>query len=126
MESWLKHKKLIIKLNFNSVVKAQQCYCHFSFRSVTLVGEKGRKILKEVVKQAKVPPKSRVISPSVIEKYKEKIKSFEEEITTIMKQEEEEKEVGLITMATRCRNERSNSMYMYITCTCTISSTRGY
>ena len=69
-----------------------------------------------------MPPKSRVISPSVIEKYKEKIKSFEEEITTIMKQEEEEKEVGLITMATGSRNERSNSMYI----TCTISSTRGY
>ena len=46
------------ELNFSSIIKAQQCYCHFSFRSVTLVGEKGRKILKEVVKQAKVPPKS--------------------------------------------------------------------
>ena len=43
----------------------------------------------------------------MIEKYKEKIKSFKEEIITIMKQEEE-KEVGLITMATGSKNERSN------------------
>ena len=66
-------------------------------RSVTLVGEKGRKVLKEVVKQAKVPPKSRVVSPSVVEKYKEKIKSIENEIAEIMKQEEEEKEVCMDT-----------------------------
>ena len=62
-------------------------------RSVTLVGEKGRKILKEVVKQAKVPPKSRVMSLSVINKYKEKIESLEEKVSAILKQEKEDKEV---------------------------------
>ena len=31
------------------------------FRSVTLVGEKERKVLKEVVKQAKLPVKSRIV-----------------------------------------------------------------
>ena len=32
-------------------------------RSVSLVGEKERKILKEIVKQAKHPVKSRIIAP---------------------------------------------------------------
>ncbi len=34
-----------------------------SGRAVTLVGEKGRKVLKEVVRQAKVPVKNRVLPP---------------------------------------------------------------
>ena len=38
-----------------------QC-CSIS-RSVSLVGEKERKILKEIVKQAKRPVKSRIIPP---------------------------------------------------------------
>lgn len=33
------------------------------YRSVSLVGEKERKILKEIVKQAKHPVKSRIIPP---------------------------------------------------------------
>ena len=70
----------------------------FSFRSVTLVGEKGRKILKEVVKQAKVPPKSRVMSLSVIEKCKTKIASVEDEVATIVEQEKEEKQVSGISL----------------------------
>ena len=59
------------------------------------MGEKGRKVLKEVIKQAKCPSKSRVMPPEVIEKYKVKIQSLENEIKEIMKQEEEEKEVSL-------------------------------
>ena len=35
------------------------------FRSVTLVGEKERKVLKEIVKKAKNPVKSRVIPPGM-------------------------------------------------------------
>ncbi len=38
-----------------------------SCRSISLVGEKERKILKEIVKQAKRPVKSRIIAPG---KYK--------------------------------------------------------
>ena len=62
-------------------------------RAVTLVGEKGRKVLKEIVKSAKCPPKNRVIPGEVIEKYKSKISSLEGEIRDILKQEEEEKQV---------------------------------
>lgn len=42
------------------------CYSIFVNRSVTLVGEKERKVLKEIVKQARYPVKSRVISQGVI------------------------------------------------------------
>ncbi len=34
-------------------------------RSVTLVGERERKVLKQVVKRAKIPPKSRIVPPGV-------------------------------------------------------------
>lgn len=72
-------------------------YCQFNNnRSVTLVGEKGRKVLKEIVKKAKFPAKSRVIPSEVIEKYKGKIETLEKEIADIIKQEEEEKQVGKV------------------------------
>ena len=35
----------------------------FHTRSITLVGEKERKVLKEIIKQAKTPVKSRIIPP---------------------------------------------------------------
>lgn len=38
-------------------------YAQFVCRSITLVGEKERKILKEIIKQAKTPVKSRIIPP---------------------------------------------------------------
>ena len=42
-----------------------QNLCCAHCRSITLVGEKERKFLKDVVKSAKCPVKSRVISPGV-------------------------------------------------------------
>ena len=62
-------------------------------RSITLVGEKGRKILKDVVKQAKCPPKTRSISQDIINKFKSRIDGFSTEIAEIVRQEAEEKEV---------------------------------
>jgi ATP-dependent RNA helicase DDX27 len=76
-----------------------------SGRSVTLVGEKDRKVLKEIVKSAKIKPKSRVISAPVIERYKNKIRSFEGEFASILKQEEEEKQVRVAEMEmTKAKN----------------------
>ena len=62
-------------------------------RSVTLVGEKGRRVLKDVVKQAKCPVKSRVVPYEVVVRYRDKIRHLEKEVKQIMKQEEEEKQV---------------------------------
>ncbi|KAK3799134.1 hypothetical protein RRG08_051409 [Elysia crispata] len=61
-----------------------------SGRSVTLVGEKERKVLKEVVKLAKAPLKTRIIPPDVISKYRDKISLVEEDIKAIMVEEKEE------------------------------------
>ncbi|KAK2155073.1 hypothetical protein LSH36_250g03062 [Paralvinella palmiformis] len=62
-----------------------------SGRSVTLVGEKERKVLKEIVKKAKNPVKSRVIPPEVINKFHQRLASLESDVDTIEKQEIEEK-----------------------------------
>ncbi|BFZ13504.1 hypothetical protein BsWGS_16543 [Bradybaena similaris] len=61
-----------------------------SGRSVTLVGEQERKVLKEVVKQAKTPLKTRIVPQDVVSKFKEKINEIEQDIKQIMIQEKEE------------------------------------
>jgi ATP-dependent RNA helicase DDX27 len=62
-------------------------------RSITLVGEQDRKMLKEVVKRARAPVKSRIIPAGVISKYKDKLKAIEKDIKDILKQEEQEKQI---------------------------------
>lgn len=69
-----------------------------SGRSVSLVGEKERKLLKEIVKSAKTPVKSRIVPPEVIEKYKGKIQGLEKDLKEILKQESEEKELRISEM----------------------------
>ncbi|RUS90789.1 hypothetical protein EGW08_001408 [Elysia chlorotica] len=61
-----------------------------SGRSVTLVGEKERKVLKDVVKLAKAPLKTRIIPPDVISKYRDRIATIEDDIKAIMIEEKEE------------------------------------
>ncbi|KAK3085997.1 hypothetical protein FSP39_011961 [Pinctada imbricata] len=60
-------------------------------RSVTLVGEQERKLLKEVVKKARTPLKTRIVPQEVITKYKNKINSLEKDIKEIEKEEDEER-----------------------------------
>jgi len=67
-------------------------------RSITLVGEKERKLLKELVKTAKMPVKNRIISSDVIDKYRKKVEELEKDIKDIMKGEEEEKELRVAEM----------------------------
>ncbi|KXJ25263.1 probable ATP-dependent RNA helicase DDX27 [Exaiptasia diaphana] len=69
-----------------------------SGRSVTLVGEKERKSLKEVVKNSRTQVKSRIIPPEVIEKYSSKVEALEADIKDILKQENEEKEMRISEM----------------------------
>jgi len=70
-------------------------------RSITLVGEKERKMLKDVVKNAHVPVKNRIIPQDVIEKYKKKLEELEADIKDILKQEQEEKELRITEMEMR-------------------------
>lgn len=64
-----------------------------SGRSVTLVGEKERKILKDIVKKARTPLKTRILPQEVVSKYREKISSLEGDILEIEAQEKEEREL---------------------------------
>ncbi|KAF5291315.1 hypothetical protein FQA39_LY03466 [Lamprigera yunnana] len=59
--------------------------------SVSLAGESERKIVKEIVKNANNPVKSRVISTNIIVKYKKKLENLEPRINEILKEEQEER-----------------------------------
>ena len=76
-----------------------------SGRSISLVGENERKLLKEIVKQARNPVKSRIVAPEVINKFKNRLRDFEEDVQEIMKQEREDKELRITEMeANKARN----------------------
>jgi len=64
-------------------------------RSVTLVGEKERRYLKEVVKQATIPVKSRIIPSEVITKFRDRISKLEPDIEEVTRLEREEKELRI-------------------------------
>lgn len=59
--------------------------------SVSLAGEQERKIVKEVIKRAKNPVKSRIIPPDIIEKYRIKLSNLEPQIQQIVQEEYEER-----------------------------------
>ncbi|XP_075703034.1 putative ATP-dependent RNA helicase DDX27 [Rhinoderma darwinii] len=62
-------------------------------RSVSLVGEEERKILKEIVKKAQTPVKARILPQDVISKFRDKITKLEKEIYAVLQLEREEKEM---------------------------------
>lgn len=55
--------------------------------SVSLAGEQERKMVKEIIKRAKNPVKSRVVPPDIIEKYHNKLEKIEPEINKIIDEE---------------------------------------
>lgn len=67
-----------------------------SGRSVSMVGEQERKLLKEIVKQAKTPVKQRIIPQEVVTHYRERIAALEEEVENILKEEQVEKQLGAV------------------------------
>ena len=48
---------------------------------MTLIGEKGWRVFKDVVKQAKCPVKSRVVLYKVVVRYRDKIRDLEKEVS---------------------------------------------
>ena len=66
--------------------------------SVTLVGERKRHLMKEAVRRAKQNVKSRTIPPAVVQRYREKISSIEQDVNKIKAQEREEKELRVAVM----------------------------
>ncbi|XP_055951190.1 probable ATP-dependent RNA helicase DDX27 [Argiope bruennichi] len=65
-------------------------------RSVSMVGEKERKLLKEIVKEAKNPVKHRIVPLEIVSKYQEQLKSLEDDISRVMKEEKEDKELHAV------------------------------
>ncbi|GFS39564.1 probable ATP-dependent RNA helicase DDX27 [Nephila pilipes] len=65
-------------------------------RSVSMAGEKERNLLKQIIKEAKNPVKNRTVPPEIIAKYKEKLQALEEDLSKVMREEKEEKEMKLI------------------------------
>ncbi|NWH68600.1 DDX27 helicase, partial [Geococcyx californianus] len=62
-------------------------------RSVSLVGEEERKMLKDIVKNAKTPVKARILPQDVILKFREKIESLEKDVYAVLRLEREEREM---------------------------------
>ncbi|NWT00385.1 DDX27 helicase, partial [Mionectes macconnelli] len=62
-------------------------------RSVSLVGEEERKMLKDIVKTAKTAVKARILPQDVILKFREKIESLEKDIYAVLCLEREEREM---------------------------------
>ncbi|XP_023221975.1 probable ATP-dependent RNA helicase DDX27 [Centruroides sculpturatus] len=60
-------------------------------RSVSLVGEGERKLLKEIIKKTNKPVKQRIVPQEIICKYKEQLNNLEEGIENLIRQEKEEK-----------------------------------
>merc|ERR1712014_365918 len=58
-------------------------------------GEKERRFLKDVVKAATFPVKSRIIPQEVIQKFRDKIAKMETDVDEIIKMEQEEKELRI-------------------------------
>merc|ERR1712227_905425 len=60
-------------------------------RSVSIAGEGERKMVKEIVKRARDPVKSRTVNADVVDKYKKKLVKIEEDITRVLEEEKTEK-----------------------------------
>ncbi|TRY97424.1 hypothetical protein DNTS_016606 [Danionella cerebrum] len=63
-------------------------------RSVSLVGETERKMLKDIVKTAKTPVKARVLPQEVILKFRDLIEKLEKDVYAVLRLEMEEKEMA--------------------------------
>merc|ERR1719445_2820075 len=63
-------------------------------RSVSIAGEGERKMVKEIVKRARDPVKSRTVNTDVVEKYRTKLVKLEEDITRVLEEEKAEREIA--------------------------------
>jgi len=65
-----------------------------SGRSVSIAGEGERKMVKEIVKRARDPVKSRTVNTDVLEKYKVKLNKMEADVTRVIEEEKAEREIA--------------------------------
>ncbi|KAH8402116.1 hypothetical protein KR009_009843 [Drosophila setifemur] len=62
--------------------------------SVSLAGERERKIVKDIIKNAESTIKNRIIPPEIIEKYRNKLTGLEPEIQNILDEEQAERQLA--------------------------------
>ncbi|KAK2717315.1 hypothetical protein QYM36_006185, partial [Artemia franciscana] len=62
--------------------------------SVSLAGESERKIVKEIIRSAKNPVKSRIIPLDVLQRYKETVESVEKDVKKVLNQEHTDRVLG--------------------------------
>ncbi|KAI8811726.1 P-loop containing nucleoside triphosphate hydrolase protein [Cladochytrium replicatum] len=62
-------------------------------RSISLVTEADRKIMKMAIKNAKEPVKHRIIPPEIITKYQDKVNELTDRLAEVLKYEKEEKAI---------------------------------
>jgi len=63
-------------------------------RSVSIAGEAERKMVKEIVKRARDPVKSRTVNNDIVEKYRSKLAKLEEDVKRVLDEEKAEKEIA--------------------------------
>ena len=76
-----------------------------SGKSVSLIGEQDRKVLKQVLKNSEIKVKHRQIPQQVLQKYRSKVNELDQKIEIILQQEKTEK---LISVAEREAKKAEN------------------
>ena len=75
-------------------------------RSVSISGESERKMVKEIVRRARDPVKSRVIPTDIVEKYRKKLATIEEDVKKVIEEETAEREIAKVeNKANRLQNK---------------------
>merc|ERR1712106_1298309 len=78
-------------------------------RSVSLAGEGERKMVREIVKRARDPVKSRTVNADIQTKYKAKLTKLEEDVIRILEEEKAEREIAkLENRAGKLQNRLAN------------------
>lgn len=72
-----------------------------SGRSVSIAGEKERKMVREIIKRARDPVKARVIPSEIVEKYKKKLKEIDEDAKHIINEEAADKQLTMLENKTK-------------------------
>merc|ERR1719508_103192 len=65
-----------------------------SGRSVSLAGEGERKMVKEIIRRARDPVKSRVVPTEVVAKYTDKLAIVEEDVNKVLEEEKADREIA--------------------------------
>jgi len=75
-------------------------------RSVSIAGEAERKMVKDIVRRARDPVKSRVVPSEIVEKYRKKLATLEADVKAVLEEEGAEKEIAkLENRANRLQNK---------------------